>query len=267
MRRLIGANLLLAGLVILPSAEVHAQKKKAPKDVVPVIDSSKLAAGEFVGILKSTPATDRTFTIETETQKLVLKGKGKGGKGNANLNRLVQAQSQMDQAQLQLARARTPQQRQQAMRHLQQAQVRLQQAIAQVNRSGGLAGTGYQTQTVKQAIDFQASETVKVRTMILPEQFDDKGNPKKYTKEELAQLKGKDRSLPGYESSLEKLEVGQRVRVTLASAPVKPGAKDKDKDKDREEDLVDKKMQVKLIVIVEESKGIVPPPKGKKKAK
>jgi hypothetical protein len=115
--------------------------------------------------------------------------------------------------------------------------------------------------------------------MELPEQFDEKGNIKKYTKEELKQLKGKDTNLPGYESSFEALRPGQLVQVTLATHKAKkpaasPGdAKDKpaadkaaDKDKAAEKDKPaadkdkdsEKHKQVRLIVILKEDAGPVP---------
>jgi len=139
----------------------------------------------------------------------------------------------------------------------------------------------------KKTVEFQHQEDVKVRTMILPEQFDDKGNLKEYTRAEKQALKGKDKKLPGYESSVEKLEAGQKLRVVLRTVK-KPTEKDKDKekgkakandpdkekakandpdkdiDKDKDADAdADKKKQVKLIVILEEAPDNAP--KGKKK--
>ena len=108
--------------------------------------------------------------------------------------------------------------------------------------------------------------------MVLPEEFDDKGKPKKYTKEELATLKGKDTNLPGYESSLEKLETGQKLRVVLlrqeeargqAQEGRRPGqgaVEEKDP-----KDPTEKKMQVKMIVILAEAPTTHASPNDKKK--
>lgn len=141
------------------------------------------------------------------------------------------------------------------------------QQVVPTGISGGRGRTpvrvNYKTTTTKHEIEFQASEKVKVRTTILPEQFDDKGNIKKHTAKELAELKGKDKNLPGYESSLERLETGQVVRVTLKAAPTR-GAKDKDKDAPADA-RVDKKMQAAVIVITKESGSGGAMPKGKKK--
>jgi hypothetical protein len=256
--RLIGVSLLLAAFVALPAMEVHGQGKKK-KDQVKTSDSDKLSSGDFTGTLKSVPGTDRMFTLEVETKQLVPTGRvGRGSRGN----NLVSIQNRINQATARLASARTPGQRNSAMRQLVQAQAQLDVALL---RASGIP-TGYRVNTIKTQIEFQATETVKVRTMVLPEQFDDKGNPKKYTKEELTQLKGKDKNLVGYESSLEKLEVGQKLKVTLVAVKKKPVEKDKEnKDLDKDKDESEKKMQVKLIVIQQEPTDTAPPGKRGKK--
>jgi hypothetical protein len=272
MRRLVGASLLTFVFLAVPAIELHAQKDKKKKDDkpdTPAVDSSKLS-GEFVGTLKSTPGTDRVFILTTETKKLVLPKNYNAKSGSNNVNRIVQLQNQLANDQRQIQTARTPQARYQAMNRVQQHSLQLQNAIAQINnaaaKNGGLP-PGAKIDTMKQDVEFQASESGKVRTMLLPEAFDDKGNPKKYTKEEKEELKGKDKSAPGYESSLEKLETGMKIRVVLGPAPQKKKEKeDEVKDKDEMKDA-EKKMQVKLLVILEESAGTPAPKNPKKKNK
>jgi len=277
LRRLIGASLLVAAILTLPSlSEGRAPDKKKGQavDPKPATDSAKLTSGEFAGTLKSAPGSDRTFILTTSTKRLEPTGKGGANKGNNALNRVLQAQNHLQQAQMRVATARTPQQARQHQQQVAHAQIQLQQAMAALNLTGAGAGgipPGYKLTEVKQDIEFQASEECKVRTLVLPETFDDKGNVKKYTKEELAELKGKDKNLIGYESGMDKLEPGAKIKVTLApvkkpaaDAKEKDGDKDKDKDKDPDGD---KKMQVKLIVITEEAPQTTTPEKGKKKAK
>jgi hypothetical protein len=264
MRRLVGRILLLIAILAVPSLDLHAQKDKKKKmdNKESAVDSSKLT-GEFVGILKSVPGSDRIFLLESETKRLVYTGKGNPGRVNNNVNRILQLQNRIAQDQRQLATAKSPQQRNQAIGRLQNDRLQLGGAINQLSNTGqnGLP-PGYQITTVKTEIEFQASEEVKVRTLLVPDGgLDEKGNKKKPPAEELAKLKGKDKNLPGYESALDKLEVGQKVTVTLAPAPGKKKEADKDADKDAE-----KKMQVKLIVVLEESKG-APAPKDKDKKK
>jgi len=164
-------------------------------------------------------------------------------------------------------RARTWQGRVNASNHLLNLQAQLQRAMAQLQTGGGKGvPPGYKMSTTKTSYDLQATENVKVRTMLTGDGFDEKGNPVKPTKAQLAAMKGKDKNLVGYEATLEKLEVGQKVRVTLVRAPVKPAtAKEKDKDIDGAA-KDEKKMQVKMIVILSEANAdaVKGKPKGKK---
>lgn len=252
-RRLIGMGLLAAIFLTLPALDVHAQNKKKAANAGPAIDSGKLNAGEYAGTLRSAPGSDRRFSIEVE----VPKAAGGGGNRNNNAGQLMRLQVQMQQAQMQIANARNPQQRQQAMNRLMQLQRQLAQQAIRANQGGAGRIT-----MVKQEIEFQATETVKVRTLVTPEQFDEKGNLKKYTAKELAELKGKDKNLIGFESSLEKLSPGQKVRVALGVARQTAGNKDKEGDAG----LNEKRMQVRLIVILDEgSGGTEAPRKAKKK--
>lgn len=261
MHRLAASCLLSLVFLAVPAVELHAQKEKDKKkkmDAPEVVDSAKLS-GEFVGNLKSTPGTDRIFSLTVETKKLVATGKGGGN--NSGANRIIQLQRQIANDQVQLQRARNLQERLRYQQRLLRDQQQLQQYIVQLSNGKGGVPAGYKVETVKQEVEFQASETARVRTMVLPEVFDDKGNVKKYTKEELNELKGKDKSAVGYESALEKLEVGMKVRVVLGPAPAKKEEKDKEKDKD--ELNAEKKMQVKQLVVLENAPP-GPAPKGKK---
>src|SRR4051794_16150552 len=67
-----------------------------------------------------------------------------------------------------------------------------------------------------QDIDMQASDHVTVRLQNPPVDYDDKGNPKKYTKEELKELKGPDPKLPGYTGDYSYLKKGQVITVYLS---------------------------------------------------
>ena len=228
--RYVGAAPLLALLLALPAA---AQKNK-PQPQNPV-DSDKIASGQFTGYLLTTPGTDRTFTLRVQYQDLQLKPNAQRTANNAN-NQANRQLQQIARLQQQMAKSKSPAQQMAQIQRI-VAQMQVGQARAQQNL--------YNVVTRYQDIDFQAEETVKVRTMELPEQFDEKGNLKKYTTEELKQLKGKDKDLPGYESAFESLKEGQLIRVTLAEHKAKkpasstsssPGeAKDKEKDKEAQE--------------------------------
>ena len=76
MRRLVCA-VLLSGLVVVPSIQLHAQKDKKKTDAPAPVDSAKLS-GEFVGTVKTTPGTDRLFIVSVEVKKLVPTNKNPG---------------------------------------------------------------------------------------------------------------------------------------------------------------------------------------------
>jgi hypothetical protein len=268
LRRLLGAGLLLGVLLALPAGDLLAQNKKKadPKKDAPPADSDKLAAGDFAGALKSVPGTDRLFTLEVQQVTLVPTGARVTVQPTGNAGRVLRIQNQMVSAQRQALRARTVQQRVQAANRLARLQGQLQRVVAQLQAAGARAPAGYRYQTKKQDIEFQLRDDVKVRSMFLLDQFDEKGNPKKLTKEEKDAARGKDKNLPGYEASLERLEVGQKVRLSMGSAPTKkPAAKEKNKDVDMDDKDGEKKMQVKLVVILAEANKDAPAPKGKKK--
>src|SRR5437899_8182941 len=80
-----------------------------------------------------------------------------------------------------------------------------------------------------QKIELDAPENMKVRTMVLPVEVDDKGKPRKLTEKEKRELKGPDPMLPGYTGDFDSLKPDQIVEVYLAKQPPKSKAKENDK--------------------------------------
>jgi len=271
--RLIGASLLTAAILLLPMS-LNAQTKKKEKDPGPPIDSAKLLSGKFFGTLKDVPGSDRVFVVTIEEAILVPSPRNNTATNQA----IAKLQPKITQATNQYNRARKAGPKANALAKLQnlQNQLAVLQAVLTAPGPDG-APAGYKYAKTKRNVEFQHTEAVKVRTMVLPEQFDDKGNIKKYTAAEKLKLKGKDKHLIGYESELEKLVAGQKVRVTLVKRPKPPVDKEKEAEeakltaeekkalaKDKEE-IPDgeKKRQVKLIVIVEEAPAEPESPGGK----
>jgi hypothetical protein len=139
---------------------------------------------------------------------------------------------------------------------------RLAQLATKMQQVQALANAAATTLAYKQ-FDMEGIDKLVVRRLSLPLEYDNKGYPKKYSKEDLDRLKGKDKTLPGYEAGLLDLQASQTVQCYLAkSTPAKKGAKEvvdpeqkpakKDgKDKqagDRPADLP----QVRMIVILAE---------------
>jgi hypothetical protein len=280
-RRLFGASLLLAAFVALEAPQAFGQKDTKggdPKAGDTTIDSDKIAPGIYSGTMKSAPDTDRMFTLEVETTRIVPDGKPikpAGGAAVAGaLQNVLRQQTQLQQAQAQLATARTAQAKQQAATRVRNATTQLQNALAQYQRAAtpvlGPNGLpqGYKYDTVKNTVEFQASETVKVRTLLQPEEFDEKGEIIKPDAKKIAEWKGKDKKLPGYESSLEKLEPGQKVRVWLGlmkkTTPKSP-PKDSEKDKEEEKAAAKAKQAVLIIILADGDKPSSPGEKKKKK--
>jgi hypothetical protein len=297
--RHLGTCLLLAFVVGLSAVDAAQNKNPAPKgNAQPPVDADKLPPGKFIGTLLSTPDSERMFTLKVTYKDVQFNPNGAKGV-RINHNGLQQAMRNMQHAQQQMARAQghhhaihNMMQMQQAFMQMQQQQahymqqqqaamVRLQQAeLRAMQQQMQAIQRMYKVVDATKNVDFQSEEAVKVRTMVLPEQFDDKGNIKKYTAAELRQMKGKDVNLPGYESSVEALKPGQVVQVYLGyhrkAAPAKltTAADNKDAPKDAEkpapkdpvaDPTTEHKMQVKIIVILQDSDGTANYSPGKKK--
>jgi len=84
----------------------------------------------------------------------------------------------------------------------------------------------FHLQVGKQNVKVMTIDDVKVRTLNLPVQYDDKGKPKKaYTAKEKKELKG-DPKLPGYSAGFEDLKVKQIVEVTLVRKKIDKNPKE-----------------------------------------
>jgi hypothetical protein len=262
-RSYLGSGLFLA-LALTGAAAAPPAKRPGQ----PALDSDNLTAGRFTGKLLTTPGTDGTFTVQIQYQQVQV---NPNARNNPQARNIQNELAQIQRLEVQMARSRNPQAE---LNRINQIVARIQQRQAQAVRNL------YKVTTATKNVDFHATEDVKVRYAQLPPVYDDKGNLRRYTKEELKEFKGKDTSLPGYEGTLANLQVNQTVQVTLVAkdAPSKkpsssssPGSnknpdldkdalkdagKDKDKDASKEtkesskDPTNDHKMLVKMIVIL-----------------
>jgi hypothetical protein len=253
LHRCLGAGLLLAAVVIFPNGAAGQVDKKP---ITSPVDAEKLGPGDFTGTVLTTPGTDRSFTVRVLYQTVVLNPNA-AKSTNPGVRNLLRLQNQINHLQNQMARSKRPNQQLVKIQQL-AAQMQVQAARVQANL--------YRTVPATQDVDFQAADDTKVRKVNLPPKYDEKGNPVKYTTDELKEFKGKDTKLPGYESTIGELQVGQVVTITLAvpkpapgSSPSKPAEKkdkeenkDLDKDKDKGKSDPEKKLQVRLILIVKD---------------
>ena len=232
MRRSFSSIRLLAlSLIVLPAlAADDGSDATTKKQVDKLVKSGK----SFVGKLVKVDTDKRILTIEV-TYK--------------SLKQDPQAAQHLANLQLQQAEA---QRHRNAVDRMVQTN-RLQLEIEKATRNL------YKDQTQK--IDLDGPEEMKVRTMLLPLEFDDKGKPRRLTEKEKRELKGPDTTLPGYTADFDSLKPDQTVEVYLAKQPSKAkttairrsqdAAEEKDKDADNTESS---RPKIAMIVIRAEAK-------------
>lgn len=121
-------------------------------------------------------------------------------------NRMAQLQMQLLQQQQQFAQARDFNGKRNALNSINNTQVQMVQAQGNLIR--------FKDTDVK----MRAADNVQVRWVYPPPDYDEKGNVRKYKKDELKALRG-DEGLPGYKGEYEALQKGQYVRVYLPKQP------------------------------------------------
>ncbi len=67
---------------------------------------------------------------------------------------------------------------------------------------------------VQQNVELPLADEVKVRALVPPQAFDDKGNIKRYTAKELKELRGPE-NLPGFPAEMSDVQAGRTVLVKL----------------------------------------------------
>jgi hypothetical protein len=219
-------------LLLLAASTATAQKKDSDKEK-PQTKEKIASSGKFVAKLISAENTTRNFTVQVEFYE-------------PDQNKVL-ANSQYDaQRRIEMAAIRNnPAEKQkQFVAHLYEMKKRERDMYKKSAKNYDLVG----------------EEEIKVRTMVLPINYDEKGKPKKYTKKELAEMKGPNKKLPGYTAEFDSLHKDQKVRVYLAKQKKKtrPKNKDKEKDKEKDKDSLDDRLPVVMVVILEE-----PPMKDK----
>lgn len=229
MKRVCVFALAVLGMVWLCTGEADAQKKdkKAAKntaDKATPEDYKQIRnLKELTGKLVYADANNHTLTLRIEIPHMEpnpnFKPGGGGVKGGNN-NQYQQLQNLYRQ-QAQVQSIQNPVQRQQKMmqimQQIQKQQYQQMMQAAKGKNGGGNNNTPFRLVQDNKDFDLEIAEKVVVRKMFLPREFDDKGFLKEYTKEEMAKLKGSDKSKPGFEAKLEELVNGQTVKLVLAA--------------------------------------------------
>jgi hypothetical protein len=196
------------------------KKKTADKGKEPKEKKEKITWGaELVGRIDVAGTSQRDFTLHVTT-KIMEPDYGAQ-------QQYAQQRMQLAQQQARMATARTLQERNNA--GLQYYQISLQMAQTQQRL--------YRPKDHNYDVKLRFAENAKIRLSQPPPDYDDKGNPKKYTARELEKMRGKE-GLPGYTAEMEALKSGQTVKVYLKRYPVASaaargkGSKKKDEDDD-----------------------------------
>jgi hypothetical protein len=226
-----------------PAAKKDAKDKKKKDDPAePKTKPEKVSYGaQFLAKLTKIEGTSQQeFTVQ-----LTIRYLEPNLQAQANL---LQKQQRLLLRQRQIMLTRNPIVRQQLLLQLIQDAQQGQQNL-------------YNIKEIKKDIDLRAAEDMKVRTMKPPLEYDDKGNVKKYTAQELKELRGKG-NLPGYTADFDSLREGQIVKVYLAKPKAKPkkkvdkkdkkGKKDKKDMDDEDEELEQPKPEAVMVVVIKE---------------
>ncbi|MBI1832980.1 MAG: hypothetical protein HYR84_16190 [Planctomycetes bacterium] len=254
--RVFGFVTVLALLIAFAPADVLANKKKKDakaKDTAPAASDADYKAiqkqKELVGKLVNIDAKMVTLRVEYSHYEpnpkykapTVTNPKAAGYNAAANQQyQMIRTYNDIMRQQQQAMLAKNPQEYQRAMQRIAQDMGRLQQEIWRLNQTmmkGAASGVKidpnnqpFITVTNTKDFDLEVEEKVVYRKLILPFEYDDTGNPKTYTDKEKAELRGDDKTKPGYKAKLEEFAPGQEVKLYL-TAPKKV-EKDKDADKD-----------------------------------
>lgn len=228
---------------------------------------------ELVG--KLAYSDDKALTLRFEMQRMEPNPAFKpaafpkgGGTAGTDIQRKY---NDIQRRQIELARAKNPLDRQRKLLQLQRDMQALQLAIAKAAKGPATAKMPkdgpFRVVTETKDFDLDIADKLVVRWLNPPFEYDDKGNPKTYTKEELTKMRGPDPKLPGYMGKPDDLIAGQTVKLFLTPPP-KDSKTAKRPKLDEDEGIGNvPRPTVQMILIVEEGGlglGLVP---AKKKGK
>jgi hypothetical protein len=232
-------SLGLLGSVLL-IGEIRADspaKGTTPENAPPTTQqiTEKLPPGEYVGRLVGVDARANTLVLRITTQRQVLKNPDGPTR---TFDQIVQDTTKEEQKIGQLyqdaaiSRSMADYQRKQKEINKVVAEFQQKSLPKQLNdmaqQQQNPQPVEYVTLTERKDAKLTAVGDVKIR-LREPPSFDDEGNVKKYSAEELRKLKGKEPFEPGYDGKLGNLRPGDYLRITLA-AKAPPKGPDKKAD-------------------------------------
>ena len=197
------ASFSLISLIFLAiSTSVQGQdgNKNKSNETFSKANISKIQGTHFTARVSLDP-NSKSITVQIPNQKVVNKNDNDNNKNDDNNNKPKNSKSKNGQNQAAQAQAK---------------QIQMLKSMKVV------------TEWVE--VEIPIKETTKIRTKTPLQVYDDKGNIKKYSPEELKTLKGSNPALPGYEVKLDELTPGAVIEVTLNKSPAN---KDDKKDDDK----------------------------------
>jgi len=144
----------------------------------------------------------------------------------------------------------------QAMQQMQQARMQGGKANPQQARMNLMKAQANLYKQKMEDVEFLLKDDVKIRQLLPPESFDEKGNKKRLSAKELAELKGPEKNLPGFPADRSDLNGNTLVQVTFSSKVQKQVAKAGNSGlagiaaaKDDPETAREKRPRVSMIII------------------
>jgi hypothetical protein len=262
--------LLLAALLVLTTTSSAQQKNKQSKDTVTreeatLQDYTNLAQVKEISCKLADLSLDSktmTFTIEWSHVE-----PNPNAKGNVN-QKTAQLQQQLMRDYNTAMSSKNP-------IHQQQALMRFQQRLQQLQTSGN-AALQNMFMVVKSSKDFNVTikDNIKVARVQLENKYNDEGELIKYTAEELKKMKSTDIT-GAYKAVPEDLKIGQTVTLYLSPPPKKQEKKSDSssadssdtKDKATDNGIPSDRPQVRMVLIQEEPAPAPEPDDTAKKKK
>jgi hypothetical protein len=177
-------------------------------------DDKPIPLGAVTGVIQSFGESNRELVLRYSYHYLEADPNAQA--------RLVRQQQQILQRQTSILRIANPAQRQRQL-------AALQGEVANLMRTQGQL---FKVKEVSGNLKVTLAEDAKIRTVAPPEEYDDKGNLKRHTAEELKKLRASDPG-PGYPASFEVLARGRGAMVNLVRRAASAGAKESSLEKDK----------------------------------
>lgn len=286
--RVLGFGCVLAIVAAFAAPpEVVAQKKKNAKAVAdngygatPEDYKAILNRKELTGSIVTVSGTVVTFRTDSPHIEANPKYKAGNTPQAAQQNRQYQESLRLQRDLVQAQNAKNPTERARAMQRYYQDMARYQQTMQQQaaqlqakaakdrnyvkNNANNTTDPFILVHSYKE-FDLEIRDNAVIRKMFLPFEYDDMGNVKTYTDKQKADLRGDDKSKPGYMSKVDEIVAGMEAKLSLTAPPKKK--KDPDAKPDEEGAGMADRPTVNAILLTKDAPGAMAGADDRKKKK